>query len=217
MSQPVNEISKGLAGRYIKAAKYKVDIKKGETTKQGSKRAKGIDRAVNRLTREEEENMSQVNEISKGLANRYADKATKDLSNSFQMSNRKFGNRVKGINKVAKKMIEDKEIIETKDLFQNVIDKKPAEFVSTFDTLMKNKISELVANKKLELSDALFGAPEGQETEEEDEPKDEPELPLEEPEVNKESWGQYKALDKKLSREKKEKEEKEESEKKKKK
>ncbi len=118
--------------------------------------------------------------------------------------------------KIQKEEIETQEVEgpQTPDLVNLVVDEKPAEFVSTFGDLVKNRISELVAQRKLELSQSLFGHPEGQEEpprdpeedddedngdeDEEGDNEDEDENP--EPEVASESWGQYKALDRRLNK-----------------
>ncbi len=57
--------------------------------------------------------------------------------------------------------------VETSDLVRNVVDKTPSEFASTFDALLKDRIAQKVADKKLELSQSLFGAPETGESDEE--------------------------------------------------
>lgn len=54
-------------------------------------------------------------------------------------------------------------MIDVKDVFQAVVDKKPADYATGFDAVMKDKIAALVADRKLELATDLFGAPEGQE------------------------------------------------------
>ncbi len=64
---------------------------------------------------------------------------------------------------------------EVGDLIKNLVDQKPSEFASTFDQLIKDRISQKVADKKVELSSTLFGSPEAvddeqqnQETEDDD-------------------------------------------------
>jgi hypothetical protein len=46
------------------------------------------------------------------------------------------------------------------DLINHSVDKKPSEFASTFDEFIKDRVATAIANKKVELSQALFGAPE---------------------------------------------------------
>lgn len=61
-------------------------------------------------------------------------------------------------------------MVDVKDVFQTVVDKKPADFAQGFDALMKDKVAQLVADRKLALATSLFGAPEGLETPEDDDP-----------------------------------------------
>src|SRR3990172_2277183 len=107
----------------------------------------------------------QLDELSKKKLNQYSDKATTDLSSSWQMPPRKFKNRVKGTTQAAKRLNAETELNELDSLIQNLVDEKPSEFAQTFDSLLKDRIGDLVANRKLELSQAVFGAPEGQEEE----------------------------------------------------
>lgn len=62
---------------------------------------------------------------------------------------------------------------DVKDVFQAAVDKKPAEFAQGFDGLMKDKIAKLVQDRRLELASSLFGAPEGLEDEEPQQPDQE--------------------------------------------
>lgn len=75
------------------------------------------------------------------------------------------------------------------DLIGNVVDQKPSEFATTFDQIMKDRITQKVADRKAELTrDAFATAPAGDE-DEDDEPEEEPEVkepdengePVEEP------------------------------------
>jgi hypothetical protein len=59
------------------------------------------------------------------------------------------------------------------DLIHQTVDEKPSEFASTFDELIKDRVAAAVANKKLELTQALFGAPELDDEEPESEDRDE--------------------------------------------
>jgi hypothetical protein len=47
------------------------------------------------------------------------------------------------------------------DLMIATMNQNPSDFAGAFDALLKDKISDLVAQKKLELADRWFGAPEG--------------------------------------------------------
>jgi len=55
----------------------------------------------------------------------------------------------------------DAEVSPYQTLVQAVFDEKPQAFVDTFGQLMQQKVSELVAQRKLALQTSLFGAPEG--------------------------------------------------------
>jgi hypothetical protein len=83
---PINEISKGTLGRYINKAKDSIDMasyRQGHKEAHGSsskplekkltKRHKGISTAVNKLTKEESE---QIDELSKATLGSYVKKAT---------------------------------------------------------------------------------------------------------------------------------------------
>lgn len=75
----------------------------------------------------------------------------------------------------------DKEISEPavnpyETLVQSVFDEKPQQFVDNFDAIMRDRVSDLVAQRKLDLQQNLFGAPEGLE-----QPEPEVKEPVEEP------------------------------------
>ena len=63
------------------------------------------------------------------------------------------------------------------DLINQSVDEKPSEFADTFDELIKDRVAAAIAQKKLDLSQALFGAPEIVDDEEE-----QPELELDQEE-----------------------------------
>jgi hypothetical protein len=63
------------------------------------------------------------------------------------------------------------------NLIGNVVDQKPSEFATTFDQIMKDRITQKIADRKAELSrDAFATAPAGDEDDEDDEPEEEPEV-----------------------------------------
>ncbi|HYT45414.1 MAG TPA: hypothetical protein VEP90_24005 [Methylomirabilota bacterium] len=61
---------------------------------------------------------------------------------------------------------------ETGDLIKNLVDQKPNEFASTFDQLVKDRISQKVADTKVQLSSTLFGSPEAVDDEQNQETED---------------------------------------------
>jgi len=77
---------------------------------------------------------------------------------------------------------------DVKDLIDSIVDQKSSDVASNFNDIMKERISALVAQKKLDLSSALFGSPEGQEEPEVKEPDNEPK-PTEIKEPEKEDNG----------------------------
>jgi hypothetical protein len=64
------------------------------------------------------------------------------------------------------------------NLIGNVVDQKPSEFATTFDQIMKDRITQKIADRKAELSrDAFATAPvAGDEDDEPEEPDEEPEV-----------------------------------------
>lgn len=57
------------------------------------------------------------------------------------------------------------------DLISQSVDKKPSEFSDTFNELIKDRVATAIAQKKLDLSQALFGAPEIDNQDDEEQPE----------------------------------------------
>jgi hypothetical protein len=129
---PINEISKGTLGRYINKAKDSIDTasyRQGHKEAHGSsskplekkltKRHKGISTAVNKLTKEESE---QIDELSKGTMGRYINKAATKMGSqgvtaglkiaADEKSSKNFkdmGKREKGIKLAVNKLTKEEQ------------------------------------------------------------------------------------------------------------
>jgi hypothetical protein len=129
---PINEISKGTLGRYINKAKDSIDMasyRQGHKEAHGSsskplekkltKRHKGISTAVNKLTKEESE---QIDELSKGTMGRYINKAATKMGSqgvtaglkiaADEKSSKNFkdmGKREKGIKLAVSKLTKEEQ------------------------------------------------------------------------------------------------------------
>jgi hypothetical protein len=143
---PINEISKGTLGRYINKAKDSIDMasyRQGHKEAHGSsskplekkltKRHKGISTAVNKLTKEESE---QIDELSKGTMGRYINKAATKMGSqgvtaglkiaADEKSSKNFkdmGKREKGIKLAVNKLTkEEQDFIDSlnNDMFEEV-------------------------------------------------------------------------------------------------
>jgi hypothetical protein len=143
---PINEISKGTLGRYINKAKDSIDMasyRQGHKEAHGSsskplekkltKRHKGISTAVNKLTKEESE---QIDELSKGTMGRYINKAATKMGSqgvtaglkiaADEKSSKNFkdmGKREKGIKLAVSKLTkEEQDFIDSlnNDMFEEV-------------------------------------------------------------------------------------------------
>jgi hypothetical protein len=143
---PINEVSKGTLGRYINKAKDSIDTasyRQGHKEAHGSsskplekkltKRHKGISTAVNKLTKEESE---QIDELSKGTMGRYINKAATKMGSqgvtaglkiaADEKSSKNFkdmGKREKGIKLAVNKLTkEEQDFIDSlnNDMFEEV-------------------------------------------------------------------------------------------------
>jgi hypothetical protein len=129
---PMNEVSKGTLGRYINKAKDSIDMasyRQGHKEAHGSsskplekkltKRHKGISTAVNKLTKEESE---QIDELSKGTMGRYINKAATKMGSqgvtaglkiaADEKSSKNFkdmGKREKGIKLAVNKLTKEEQ------------------------------------------------------------------------------------------------------------
>ena len=145
-AEELDEISKGTLGRYINKAKDSIDMasyRQGHKEAHGSsskplekkltKRHKGISTAVNKLTKEEAE---QIDELSKGTMGRYINKAATKMGSqgvtaglkiaADEKSSKNFkdmGKREKGIKLAVSKLTkEEQDFIDSlnNDMFEEV-------------------------------------------------------------------------------------------------
>lgn len=158
---------------------------KKRETKRDKGRHLAFDKATGRgnvkvkATKEE-----TLHEVSKALVGRYITKASSDLYDRGRgrahmghdgatrdekvKHAKKTGKREKGISMAVKKLTKE----DIDPLIQTALDEKPAEFLTSFSELMQNMITDRIEQKKIELAQSLFGAPEEQEV---PEPEDEEE------------------------------------------
>lgn len=127
-SEQINEISKGKAGEYIKAAaldatrqghKTELAVKQGKEEdaqkyiKKKYKRLDGINKAVNKLTKED-----QLNELSDKTTKSYQSKAMDSAKKAIRKSDPKdvdhktYNKRIKGLVAAKRKLAEDEKLDE---------------------------------------------------------------------------------------------------------
>jgi predicted DNA-binding protein (UPF0251 family) len=162
-AEELDEISKATMGRYINKAKDSIDMasyRQGHKEAHGSsskplekkltKRHKGISTAVNKLTKEEAE---QIDELSKGTMGRYINKAATKMGSqgvtaglkiaADEKSSKNFkdmGKREKGIKLAVNKLTKEE---------QDFIDSLNDADIEQIDELSKNTMLRYVsANKK---------------------------------------------------------------------
>lgn len=49
--------------------------------------------------------------------------------------------------------------LSTNDLLQNVLEKKPSEFAGNFSSMVQDRVRDLIAGKRAEVAQSLFGTP----------------------------------------------------------
>jgi hypothetical protein len=161
--EQIDEISKGTLGRYINKAKDSIDTasyRQGHKEAHGSsskplekkltKRHKGISTAVNKLTKEESE---QIDELSKGTMGRYINKAATKMGSqgvtaglkiaADEKSSKNFkdmGKREKGIKLAVSKLTKEE---------QDFVDSLNDADIEQIDEISKDAaLKYLSANKK---------------------------------------------------------------------
>ena len=120
-AEQIDELSKGALGNYIKQAKKHVryagklyvrarqddnENEKKYADNLARKRYKGINQAVDKLTKEDVE---QIDELSKDTLHNYADKAA-DARSHRKLSTKKVDNRYKGVATAYKKLLAKEDV-----------------------------------------------------------------------------------------------------------